>query len=98
MAGMTGLGVAIGLWFVIPVTIHAAATGDLRALGQAFGGLLAAAAAGPTAIAVATALRDPVLATASLQFDLFWVFQAVMVALCLISAVVFWRMPETSGT
>ncbi|RXW33035.1 MFS transporter [Propioniciclava flava] len=40
----------------------------------------------------------PVLATASLQFDLFWVFQAVMVALCLISAVVFWRMPETSGT
>ena len=38
------------------------------------------------------------LATASLQFDLFWVFQAVMVALCLISAVVFWRMPETSGT
>ena len=65
MAGMTGLGVVIGLWFVIPVTIHAAATGDLRALGQAFAGLLAAAAAGPTAIAVATALRDPVLATAS---------------------------------
>ena len=38
----------------------------------------------------------PVLATASLQRQAFWVFEAVMVALCLISAVVFWRMPETS--
>ena len=40
----------------------------------------------------------PVLATASLQHDVFWIFQAAMVALCLISAAVFWRMPETSGT
>ncbi|QIK71636.1 MFS transporter [Propioniciclava coleopterorum] len=38
----------------------------------------------------------PVLATATLRAEVFWVFEAVMVALCLVSAVVFWRMPETS--
>lgn len=38
----------------------------------------------------------PLLATASLRDGFFWLFQAGMVALCLLSAVVFWRMPETS--
>jgi hypothetical protein len=64
MVGMIGLGVAIGLWFVIPVVIGAAATGDARAIGQAVLGLAAAAAAGPTALAFAAAVRVPVIATA----------------------------------
>ena len=37
----------------------------------------------------------PVLATAMISNGTQWVFTAVMVTLCLISAVVFWRMPET---
>ncbi|WP_232549570.1 MFS transporter [Propioniciclava soli] len=37
----------------------------------------------------------PVLATAMVIAGTFWVFQAVVIALCLISAVVFWRMPDT---
>lgn len=37
----------------------------------------------------------PVLATATVRAGNFWVFEAVMVALCLVSAVVFWRMRET---
>ena len=65
MTGMIGLGVVVGLWFVIPVAISAASTGDAKALGQAFLGLAAAAAAGPTAIAFATAVRGPVLDTAT---------------------------------
>lgn len=39
---------------------------------------------------------SPVLATATLRGNVFWVFECVMVVLCLVSAVVFWRMPETS--
>ncbi len=38
----------------------------------------------------------PVLATAMIGQGTFWVFQVVMVALCVVSALVFWRMPETS--
>ena len=38
----------------------------------------------------------PLLATASLRGQMFWLFEVVMVVLCLISAVVFWRMLETS--
>ena len=37
----------------------------------------------------------PVLAMAMIGAGTEWVFLAVMVALCLISAVVFWRMAET---
>ena len=37
----------------------------------------------------------PVLATATVQAGTFWVFEAVMVGLCLISALVYWRMRET---
>lgn len=65
MLGMTGLGVAIGMWFAIPVVISASASGDARAVGQAGLGLAAAAAAGPTALALASAVRGPVLDTAS---------------------------------
>ena len=38
----------------------------------------------------------PVLATAMVARGSFWVFQAVMVVLCVVSAVVYWRMSETS--
>ncbi|WP_282005997.1 MFS transporter [Propioniciclava sinopodophylli] len=38
----------------------------------------------------------PVLATAMVARGSFWVFQAVMVVLCVVSAVVYWRMRETS--
>lgn len=37
----------------------------------------------------------PVLATAMVQRQTFWVFGVVMVVLCLVSAVVYLRMPET---
>lgn len=37
----------------------------------------------------------PVLATAMVGANSFWVFQVVMIALCLVSALVYWRMPET---
>lgn len=37
----------------------------------------------------------PVLATAAIGAGLVWVFLVVMVALCLVSAAVYWRMPET---
>lgn len=38
----------------------------------------------------------PLLAAAASGAGAFWVFQAVMIVLCLVSALVFWRMPETS--
>ena len=65
MAGMTGLGVVIGLWYAIPVLISAMATGDVRSIGNAFLGLCAAAAAGPIALWVASELRQPVIDTAA---------------------------------
>ncbi|HHU39327.1 MAG TPA: MFS transporter [Propionibacterium sp.] len=37
----------------------------------------------------------PVLATATVRAGTFWVFEAVMVALCIVSALVFWGMRET---
>ena len=37
----------------------------------------------------------PVLATATVQAGRFWVFEGVMVALCIASALVYWRMRET---
>ena len=37
----------------------------------------------------------PVLATATVQAGRFWVFEGVMVALCVASALVYWRMRET---
>jgi len=65
MVGMTGLGVVIGLWYAIPVLISAMASGDVRAIGTAFVGLCAAAAAGPIALWVASQLRQPVIDTAA---------------------------------
>ncbi len=65
MAGMTGLGVVIGLWYAIPVLISAMATGDVRSISNAFLGLCAAAAAGPIALFVASELRQPVIDTAA---------------------------------
>lgn len=38
----------------------------------------------------------PVLATWTISIDAFWVFQGAIVVLCLISAVAYWRMPETA--
>lgn len=38
----------------------------------------------------------PLVAAAASGVGVFWVFQAIMVGLCLISALVFWRMPETA--
>ncbi|MDN5570913.1 MAG: MFS transporter [Propionibacteriaceae bacterium] len=37
----------------------------------------------------------PVVATASVIAGRFWVFQAIIVVLCLVSGVVYWRMRET---
>ena len=37
----------------------------------------------------------PVLATATVEAGRFWVFECVMVALCIASALVYWRMRET---
>lgn len=37
----------------------------------------------------------PVLATATIRADAFWVFEAAMITLCVVSALVFWRMSET---
>lgn len=37
----------------------------------------------------------PVLATAMVGAGTFWVFEAVMITLCLVSALVYWRMRET---
>ncbi|MDO5534559.1 MAG: MFS transporter [Propionibacteriaceae bacterium] len=39
----------------------------------------------------------PVLATAMVAQGTFWVFGVVMVALCVVSAVVYWLMPETNS-
>ena len=65
MTGTIGLGLVIGLWFTLPVVISAIASGDARTLAQAFGGLIAAAAAGPCALWFAAQVREPVIATAA---------------------------------
>lgn len=37
----------------------------------------------------------PLVATATVTAGRFWVFGVIVVALCLVSAAVYWRMPET---
>lgn len=38
----------------------------------------------------------PVLATATIRADAFWIFQAAVTVLCLVSATAYWRMPEAT--
>ncbi|MFT3876967.1 MAG: hypothetical protein QM708_11180 [Propioniciclava sp.] len=38
----------------------------------------------------------PVMATWTLSAGVFWLFETAIVVLCLVSAVAYWRMPETA--
>lgn len=58
------LGLAIGLWYVIPVVIAAMSSGDFAMIARAVIGLGITAAAGPTVLWAAGYLRQPIIDTA----------------------------------
>jgi hypothetical protein len=64
LAFTAGLGAAIALWYAGPALLTSIATGDIKAIGQAFIGLTAVTVSAPVTLWIAQQLRTPVLETA----------------------------------